>query len=371
LGLVSLIACLAALLIWYLFQGGIPELKEVEGSKALRVSAQGEEAIITLDRATQTRTGIVTMVPRPMTYRKEIQAYGTVLELQNLLDLRRSFLELRKNLNDFRRNLARAKAQEEKAGLSLEASRKQYERLKTLYEDNRNVSAKALQAGEVAWRSDEANAGAAKQELQAAQEALRTAEEAFKVLGDTAGQQWGGVLAKWLFENSAALDRLFQQQEVLIQVTLPSTEQVASPPEAISIQTPAGTAVSSHFISMSPRTDPHIQGMSFFYVATQQAILLPGMGVVAFLPVGSRVKGFFIPASSIVWWQGMAWVFIQKDSTRFLRQKIAVTNPVRDGYFVKKDFSGKERIVVQGAQILLSEQTRPAVQATGNEKEED
>jgi hypothetical protein len=363
--------CLAALLTWYLLQGRRPESeKEVEGSKAPRISTQGEEHMITLDQATQTRTGIVTALPKPTTYREELQAYGMVLELQNLVDLRKNLLDLRKSITDLRSNLAVAKAQVEKASLSLEASRKQYERLKTLYEDSRNVSEKALQAGEVTWRSDEANVHAAEQGLRAAQEALRNAEETLKVLGDITRQQWGSVLARWLFEGSAAINRLFQGQDVLIQITLPSGKHVPSPPEAVSIQTPAGTVVSAHFVSQSPRTDPHIQGVSFFYVAPRQATLLSGMDVVAFLSIGSKVKGFFIPVSSIVWWQGMAWIYVQKNPVQFLRQEVATTNPVREGYFATAGFTGKDRIVVKGAQILLSEEFRPKIQQTGEKERE-
>jgi len=368
--LVIIIVCFAALLIWYLWQERTPASEEVEGSKApSRVSIQGEEHMITLDQATQTRTGIVTALPKPTIYLEELQAYGMVLGLQNLVDLRKSLLDLRKSLTDLRSNLAGAKAQAEKTNLSLEASRKQYERLKTLYEDNRNVSEKVFQAGEVTWRSDEANAHAAEQSLQAAQEALRTAEEALKLLEDTARQQWGGILTGWLFNGSAALDRLLQQQDVLIQITLPSgIHRLLSPAQAVSIQTPAGTVVSAHFVSQSPRTDPHIQGMSFFYVAPQQATLLSGMSVIPFLPVGSNVKGFFIPASSIVWWQGVAWVYVQKNPTQFLRQEVSTGSPVRDGFFATKGITGKDRIVVKGAQILLSEEFRPKIQQTGEEE---
>ncbi len=366
-----IIVCLAALLIWRLFfQGRRPEsAKEMERPNPLSsASTRREEHVITLAQATQTRTGIVTALPQPMAYREELQAYGRVLELQNLVDLRKNRLDLRTRRTDLRNNLAGAKAQAERTSLSLEASRKQYERLKTLYEDNRNVSEKAFQAGEVTWRSDEANAHAAEQGLQAAQEALRIGEEALKVLGENARQQWGGVIAGWLLNGPAALDRLLQQQDVLIQITLPSGIHIAAPAAAVSIQTPVGTVVSAHFVSQSPRTDPHIQGMSFFYVAPRQATLLAGMGVIPFLPVGPNVKGFFIPASSIVWWQGMAWVYVQRNPTQFWRQEASTANPVRDGFFAAKGFTGKERIVVQGAQILLSEEFRPQVQQTGGEE---
>ena len=86
------------------------------------------------------------------------------------------------DLIDLRKSIATAKADVDKAQANLEASRKEYERLKALHADNRNISDKALQAAAAAWHADEAN-------LRAAQEALRSSKV-------TARQRWGNVLAR-------------------------------------------------------------------------------------------------------------------------------------------------------------------------------
>jgi hypothetical protein len=192
---ISVLVCASALLIWALSQGrkesATKDQPKPPFEAASPLSIQQGEGVITVDQAGQLKSGIVIAPLRSMTYHEKLQAYGRVLDLQTLVDLRKTLIDLRKNVVGARNNVSVAKAQAEKTEVSLDASRKEYERLKTLYDDNRNISEKALQAGEVAWRSDEANAHAAEQGLHAAEEVLRNAEEALNVLEDTARQQWG------------------------------------------------------------------------------------------------------------------------------------------------------------------------------------
>lgn len=98
--------------------------------------------------------------------------------------------------------------------------------------------------------------------------------------------------------------------------------------------------------------------MSYFYMAPAQAGFLPGMNVRAYLPYGSPLKGLFVPTSAIVWWQGKAWVYVQKDSDQFIRREMAAQTPVKEGFFVRKGLSAKDSIVVKGVQVLLSEEAR-------------
>jgi len=363
--IVIVIGC-AAVLVWYFWEGHRSKTEVDEGPEApSRVSVQQGERIITLDEATQTRSGIITSPLNPMAYREELQAYGAVLEFQSLADLRKGLLDSRKNLVDSRKNLAATRAQVEKSKASLDASQKEYERLKTLHEDHQNISAKALQAGEAIWRSDKANTDAAEQGLHAAQETLHTAEQSLEVLQDTASQQWGTVIAGWLLEGSPSFERLRQRLDLLIQITLPSGVSIPSAPDSVQVQTGTGKMVFAHLISPSPRTDPRIQGTSFFYAVPAQPGLLQGMNIRAYLPVGQKLQGFFIPSLAVIWWQGRAWVFVQRTSDQFVRREIATERPVQDGWFIVGGFSAKDRIVIKGAELILSEEFRSQLEKEG------
>ncbi len=341
---IIILTVVSVLLIWTFIQRGKESAKEKElkqpAQKAQRVSIQDGESVITLDMATQNKGGIVTAPIESISHREELMAYGVVLQLQSLADLHNSYIA--------------AKGQTENAGIKLEVSQKEYERLKALNDDEKNVSDRVFQSAEATWRSDETN--------------THTSQRALHALEGIIRQQWGNVIAQWLFNESPAFNRLVQQEDILVQVTLPVSTHIPSPPGIVWIQTPEGKLVSANLISPSPRTDPRIQGISFFYdVPSKATNLLPGMDVIVFLPSGPNVKGFFIPAPAIIWWQGRSWVYVQKDSTEFLRQEVSVTSPIRDGYFVTTGFTEGKHIVVKCAKTLLSEEFRPHVQGAEGE----
>jgi len=309
---------------------------------ALGVSAQAEENVIILNRLAQERNGMVMAPLETVVHRESLQAYGVVLHLVALADLRKSYVLTR--------------AQAEDALTKLDVSKKEYERLKILNEDNKNVSDKDLQSGEASWRSAEIN--------------LRASQEVLPVLKGMAQQQWGEVISRWLFEGSPDFYKLIRQEVFLLQITLPSGAYISPAPETVSVQTPDGILVSAHFVSPSPQTDPHIQGISFFYLASARGTnLLPGMNVAASMPAGPQVRGFFIPGSAIVWSRGKAWVYVQKGVEQLVRQRISTETPVKDGYFVTKGFKRGERIVVKGAQILLSEELRTKTQTSKEDED--
>jgi hypothetical protein len=337
ISVVVLLAGLGALLIWAYLEGRKERAMEAERERPvkapLRVSTQDGESVVTLDQATQKKSGLRVAPLKTVTHQEELRAYGMVMDLQGLVDSRNSF--------------ATAKAQVEKAQASLEASRKEYERVMVLHE-NRNISDKVFQAAEAAWRSDEAGA--------------RAAETTLNVLEGTVRQRWGAVLARWLFDASKEFDRLMQRQDILLQVTLPPTPHLSSAPRQARVQAPEGKVASATLVSPSPSTDPRIQGMSFFYLAQARTDLLPGMNVLAHLPNGSQVQGVIVPAAAVVWWQGKPWIYTQKGSDRFVRREIPTETPVENGWFAAKGLSPNDRVVVSGAQLLLSEELRSQIQ---------
>jgi multidrug efflux pump subunit AcrA (membrane-fusion protein) len=345
--------------------------EEKPGKGTARVSVQNGETIVTLDRATQMKSGIIVAPLEAVAHRQELRAYGMVVGLQNLVDLRKKLITLRKNLVDLRNSYAEAKARLEKARLSLDVSRKEYERLKQLYGDNRNISEKAFQAQEGIWQSDQTNTRAAQEASEAAGKGVKAAEELLQALKDSVRQQWGSVLTNWLFETLPAFERLAQQRDVLIQITLPSGERIESIPETVPVQASPGTSTLAKFISPAPRTDPRIQGISYFYLApAQPAGLLAGMNVIAHMPVGSEVKGVIVPSSALVWWQGKAWGYKRRDGERFARREVPTEISIDEGYFVSKGFEAGDEVVVKGAQLLLSEELLPPTQA-GKEEDQD
>jgi hypothetical protein len=296
---------------------------------------------VTLGRMSREAAGIVTKTLRSISHQQEVEAYGTVLQADDLITARR--------------NYADAKAAVGKSGAVLDASRSEYERLKAL-SDNGNVSEKALDAAKAAWRSDEADASAAAVLL--------------KTIEDSARLRWGRVLSDWVFGDSPEFRRLTDQEDVLVRLTLQPDLHLKTAPPRITLRTPDGTSVHAVFLTGASNTDPHIQGMSFIYLAPSAAKhLLPGMNVMALLPVGRRTRGYMIPFSSVVWYQGRAWVYVQKEAGRFVRREVPTSSPSGGGYFVAGGFIDGDRIVTSGAQVLLSAEFLP--KTAGGQEDED
>jgi hypothetical protein len=336
---IAVLSCITALLVWVFMRGrkesAMEQEREPPVKEASRVSAPQEEGIVTLGVDAQKRGDIVAVPVKAMTHAEKIRAYGTVLQLQNLTELRSNYVQ--------------AKAQFEKALANLDLSKREYERLRPLNEDNKNVSDKALQAAEATRLNDEAN--------------VHASQEAVNILEETAHQQWGSVLAGWMLSGSPSFHRLIQQKDVLIQFTLPADSHISRMPQSISIMLGDGSVVSAGFVSPSTRTDPRIQGTSLFYAApSERGKILTGMNVTADLPSGPPANGVFIPASSVVWRQGKSWIYVQKGSDQFIRREISTETPVKDGWFVLKGVAAGDRIVVKGPQLLMSEESRSRIQ---------
>jgi len=316
---------------------GTPREQEHEHpvTAPLRMPMQDGKRVVALAPDVQEQSGIVVSPLTSVSHQEEINAYGTVLPLQDLVDLWG--------------NYAAAKAQVTKTQATLGASRKAYERSKGLHAANQNVSEKALEAAEAAWRADEAGA--------------RAAQDALQAVARTARLRWGGVLTEWLSDTSPALDRLMQQQDVLIQITVPAGVRLGPAPPTARVQADDGTVVPAKLLSPAPQTDPRLQGQSFFYLAPARIPgLLAGMNISAFLPVGSQAPGVVVPAAAVVRWHGKAWVYVQTEAHRFVRREIATSTPLREDWLVADGLAAGDLVVVGGAQILLSEEFRAQMQ---------
>jgi hypothetical protein len=298
------------------------------------VSVQNGETVVTLDAATQGRLGLTLATLRALSTRQQLRTSAVILPVDDLGGLRGADVVARSKLV--------------KARVNVDLSRKEQERLKSLYQDDQNTSLKALEAAQAAVSTDEADADTAEREL---------------ALQESAAQQrWGKVVAGWIASGSPSLGRLLDQQDLLVQVSLPPAE--ASPvPEAASVQMPSGAIQRATLVSSFPRLDPRIQGSSFLYLTAAHLGLTPGMNLVALLSMGQLMRGVVVPEGAVVWWQGKPWVYEQTSPERFIRREVPTDAPVEEGWFVSKRFSAGDKIVLRGAQILFSEEFRSQIQA--------
>lgn len=305
-----------------------------------RVSTQDGQGVVTLDASTQAVSGLRLATLDATTRRPEIRATAVVLQTQDLTDLRKGYLSV--------------VIEAEKAKISVNASKQEYDRLNALYQQDQNASAKAMQAAEATWKIDEANVTATQNVVALTESAVR--------------QSWGGVVGSWIADGSAALNRILQQHDLLLQVSLALAS--SNPPATASIQTADGKIQSAKFVSRFPRVDPRIQSPTFLYVTPSRLDLVPGMNLAVLLPSGPPLRGVIIPGNAIVWWQGRAWAYAQSGANRFSRREVPTETPAGDGWFLTTGFSPGDKLVVTGAQQLLSQELRAEAKVLGGEKDE-
>lgn len=334
----SIFGLVLALIVIALIAAGLllrqpDRTRETSPAKATSPVSQADgKTVVTLSATSQQQSGIAVVAQHPLTHRPMLQTFGTVVDTADLATLRS--------------NDVAAQAQVEKARAALDASAAEYLRLKGLYQGQRDISEKALQAAEATWRSDQAS--------------LHAAETSLKAVQVAADQQWGAVLAKAAAENTPLYQTLSARQQVLVQVMLPAGVSLPQPPPSARLQASDGRFDGATLISPARRADPRLQGASLFYGAPANG-LLPGMTVTAYLPTGAPVQGALIPSSAVVWWQGQPWVYARIKPDRFERLALPANNPAEGGWFVPRGFAGDAPIVGTGAQLLLSEEQRSQI----------
>jgi len=302
------------------------EKPQATETAAQRVTTENGEAVVTIDAATAERSHLAVAPLAVVRRRDQVTAYATALDVRDLVDARNQ--------------LAAARAQAEQARARLAAADAELARLRALHADNHNVSDKVLQEAEANERAERANADAAAASMRAAASGVQ--------------QKWGAAVGAAFDANAPWIDDLIANRKVLVQVVAPS-----QPPRAIDLQTADG-AVAATFVSQAVRSDPRIQGRSWLYFAPAGAIV-PGMSVTASTGGGAAQKGAIVPHDAVVWTGGRAWVYVERAPNRFARVAVDATAPIGDGYFVATLAPGT-RVVVSGAQQLLSEEAKPKVE---------
>jgi hypothetical protein len=292
-----------------------------------QISTENGQTVLTLDSPTQNRLGLEVTALAATVTRAQATFPAVVLCVQDLTASRNTYIA--------------AQTQVQKAHVEAEVTHKEYTRLLTLFEENQNISEKALQSAEATLRANEADVRAGEQQLTLQESVVR--------------QEWGSVAAKWAVQGSPELQRILDQTEVLVQMTMPSGIS-RGVPRTISLEIPSGTRTEANFVSTFPRVDPRIQGTSFLYLAHAQSGLTPGVNLIAHLSVGNPMKGLIVPTPAVVWSEGKAWVYQQTAAERFIRRAVPTDISVEKGFFVAEGFSPGDKLVVQGAQALLSEE---------------
>ena len=335
-------ALLVVLLVWgFARRGGAGDGDGDAGDKPVaqssRVHEVNGETTVDMDSTARRRAGIV-VIPAVASTAAGATGYGSVISLDTLSALHNAYVA--------------AQTAIEGAVAHADASRREYERLAALQRNEQNASTKAVEAARATMLADQA--------------AVTAAHAPGRTLAATARQDWGAVVGDWIIEGSPEFDRLLSGTEALVRVSVPFDVPMDAAARTARLETAPGTGVTARYVSAAARSDPRIEGRTYYYVAPSSPTLLPGMNVTAVLAGRHTARGAAVPDSAIVWTDGAPWVYAQIGPSTFARRRATTGVPASAGGYLVTTIAPGTLIVVRGAQVLLSEESRSQIQGGGD-----
>ena len=283
------------------------------------------DAGVTIDADTQTRLGLATGNPTVADWQPEIKAYGQVLDRAPLSD---ALLELNR------------------AEIAFDSSHAELERAKVLQAQN-NISQRAFNDIETTYNQN-----------------FSAAQAAYLKIRQTWGPEIAGltgdiVLPPGTVRKPNPQLAALTDNSSLIRVDLPAGERLPELKGAVRLVPLAEkvAAVNGICFDRLPVMDPQTQQQSILCMAdgADAQKLIPGEAVTAYVKTsGTPVSGVVVPASAILRYQGATWIYVQTGTNRFSRTTITLDRSAENGWFITDGLAATNRLVVTGAQTVLS-----------------
>jgi len=321
LGILLLGAVAGALAVWLVIgrpgagpSGDAPQSKPGDASTAAEVQRGPEGMAIRLDAATRARVGLQVTPLTAVTLPDVVRGFGRLLEPSAL---------------------AAPVDEREAARAAFEAADREYRRVQTLQRGNSNASQRDVEAARAAFEKDRA--------------AFRAAEARLVSV-------WGRE-AEEHRDLSALVQSLVARDAGVARIDLPLGVALSGRPTSgrVAALVDANAApVEATLLGVAPDTDPTTQGRGFLLLI-ERPPWPPGTALTGWLAVpGPSQEGVELPSAAVLRHAGRAFVYVQTADDTFARREIGLDRPTRDGWFVVDGLAAGERVVVTGAQQLLS-----------------
>ncbi len=281
--------------------------------------------LITIQPAVQKEIGIISETLKPAVLTVEVEAYGFVLDPAPLSKLNADLIS---------------------AQASLDASSAQYRRSRQLYTEQKNASLRDVQSTEAAYLNDKARVEALNQQLLDA---------------------WGRPIAQIdSLARSELVSALIDRREAIARVTAPIGAALDGSPSGADVFVLGHDQQPLHarIVYEAPTINQRMQGQTFLLlIAPRDFPIRPGAAISARLPISGKFEqGVMVPRAAVVRFAGKQWIYRERASDRFARHEIVGAQLAADGYFVTENLAPGTRIVVMGAQTLLSEELKAQIQ---------
>lgn len=346
--IIGLQAILIIALFWVLIFYGKDEYEVYQNSHEDEIETPNHISekdginIVSLSAASQQNSGISTQKLASSNFAGTLKSTGTVIAIDSLIEAKANYLRAQSEIA-----LARAAS-----GNNIQ----QYQRLKSLNDDDKNVSDKVVQDALASVNSDKAKITAAELQLSNLQNAVKL--------------QWGETLADLVLNSKLVphLANLLNRKNVLVQVSLPPESPAPAAGSALNVS-PLNTSsiIKAIYVSPAALSDANGYGKTFYYSAPAEQLRI-GMRVNAETEASDNIgasdsktnRGVVIPNQAIVWFGGKPWAYFKQGKSKtgddqFVRKPINTDTEIAGGWF-NQGLNTESEIVISGAQLLLSEE---------------
>ena len=328
------------LLIWVVILMGSDEFVDddlFDGEETLSFIEVNDEGLnqIRLTEAIVKNSGIQTTKIISSNKQSSFSNYGIVQATDTLIDLKNIYDQLMQEINTLQNQI--------------NTEEKKYLAFVDLNAEGKNISDQALLDQQTLVNN------------------LKVSVEKKVVLKKNLQQkvlsQWGNkfYMAITGKAKDKQLNPLLNGEARLVKITLPSSDSDNSIPHKI-IFTPinGNNETEGIYLDKAPTIEPSILGQTFYYLIQSPDIR-----------IGSKLIGFYkekqnndkqmnryeVQSSSIVWSNGLPWVYIEEEPFLFVKKPVSLENEIKDGWLVISEaLSTNDIIVSKGAQLLLSEE---------------
>lgn len=293
-----------------------PEAAAVAGAKPGKTTGGG----LKLTPEQQASSSITTVAPESVQLPPEARAYGRVLDLSPLIV---------------------AVAEVATAQSALAASEKEFNRVRALHAEGENASAQAVETAEATLQRDRVALLASRSRLTAGWGRALAEKAGFPLLEEALKQGWGLVR---------------------IDAT-PGSGTVAPIAARVGALTDDSLLTSVELLGPAPSTDPQLQGTGWLALWREHA-LPPGATIRATLTLpGEPQSALVLPRAAFVRHEGSTWVYVQTGTGSYERRRVELARPLPDGYAFAGGVNANDKVVVVGAQQLLSTELQAAAGA--------
>ena len=327
-------------LLWLIVYLGKDEIFREDYDSSLKTDDQMElegfvsiqKRMITLSNSIIKNSGIEV---QPMMESKERSIYssrGYVLNIKDLIEYKTNYLNLNFEIN--------------RLNSQLKEENEHFKKLKSLNEDNKNISDSVVHEKEI--------------EINNLQNNLNTKKNNRNNLLQIILQDWGNPFKELLTHpKKLPLKDIFNSEARLLKITIAIDKTKKVPPSELmvfSLNQPK-IKYKANFISKAPIADIDIQGKSYFYLVLNNDLMM-GSKISSYIELveDSLIKKFHVPKSAIIWNNGKPWIYEKTSKNSFLRQPLFKMEEDRDGWIVQFKNIIPKAIVTNGAQLLLSEE---------------